>query len=210
MSRNRYRFCEICRGDDDTLLACIECSKKYHIECLRHQPKTSKIDPTKWKCEDCENGFQCVAVSVNRMTKTRNFHNGILKNRAKFLKENRKYFQSFNDSDTAINKLINLHLPEKKKQSNKKSASITEANSDREEIFQEVIDTFNRFESPSYINGCLRAYQCIGASKMLSWFQRGVGGILAGNSCEVSYDCCACFSFTLYYISFSTSLLQIS
>ena len=106
-SRHRYRFCEICRGDDDLLLACIECSKKYHIECLTHAPKDFKIDSTKWKCEDCEGGVECMVISKDRMTKTKNFHNIILRNRSLFLKENRKYFQSFNDTDTAIKKLIN-------------------------------------------------------------------------------------------------------
>ena len=178
MPPKKFRFCDVCRGDDAfNLITCNACGRRCHVECLQradYNIDKITIDPTQWKCIDCINNVEANSLSTERIQIIKKFHQDILKARGTFFQEQKAFLEPFCSSNkNTFNRLINKYNAINIS-SNTKSSSPS-----YQDLIKELINELNQNINPTYIKGELREYQFDGVSKIFTWFSRGIGGILA-------------------------------
>jgi hypothetical protein len=150
----KYKYCVICRGEDD-LMRCVQCSKAFHCECVN-----LKVNIKDYTCEECSGEATEFVTAIKHSKTDALIGKWITKMwaaRAAYLKSISPLLQPFN-TDGSLKKII-------------KTKSGQSGN---------LIKTRVLKETPPYLdNVTMREYQLEGTSKLISWFGRGVGGILA-------------------------------
>lgn len=173
----KYRFCVVCRGDDQPLVYCHSCSQPYHFECAelkfdeRYESGTT-ITRKDWLCIDCVHESKnestqkvklsaeekAVAKALNkRISFCKESARNICKWRKSFITDHRKLLEPFCAESTLDRLCVGTEI--------QRSATIINGG------YHKV--------SPSYITVKVRDYQLEGINRMYDWYNRGVGGILA-------------------------------
>ena len=157
------RYCCICRGEDH-LHGCKLCKRWFHEECAKISSAELK-NIAEWVCGDCSVMSDTEVTSRKRgrhelkdkFKNVRLWHSEILEERKRFLSANKDLLLPFCD-EKKLDSLISRRSTKKEAASSPEDLSI--------------------YETPGFINAELRAYQLEGVSTLLSWAQRGIGGIL--------------------------------
>jgi hypothetical protein len=156
---------------------CIKCKRGWHTDCACLSEAVAD-----YVCVDCQNGVSPVGPRGNqsRMKLMREWHAEILAQKSIFLAEMRPFLVPF-----CGEAVVESAIQAAKRDGKKAPGRIITA------------DSFQMRETPPYLtNIVLRDYQLEGVSTLISWFRRGVGGILADEVCSA-----ACALFVQYLLN---------
>ena len=172
----RYKYCDVCRGDDGPFATCLVCKRKFHADCA------NIVGPLQdFTCSICkaEEGDE-TEDEIDKAWVDRAKHNlmrfGLVKELVKYHASTKAAFLDENAESLSIwcgkEELRAIVKKGRQQTFSKKFAST---------VIAKMNGPFLATPSnPPYLaNATLRDYQCDGVATLCSWFQRGIGGILA-------------------------------
>lgn len=195
----RFKFCDICRGDDPPFATCTRCKHKFHAECAKISAGSSLEGYT---CGSCENEMEEEeddddekeeAEEEKESKKATSAHFTLIKELAKYQQKTCANFLSENSDSFSLwcgkENLSKIVTKGRQHNISQPCTLVHMSGSD----FLEVPP------NPPYLSSAttLRDYQCEGVSTLCKWFARGIGGILAdemglGKTLQTIAFLCAC------------------